>query len=122
MNRFGFTCRRCANARSTIAFKASLLLFLVAIVGMFKLAHAGLVVSETGPDGGAQLISTSRFAAWRWGTGAVHLDVSVFARLAATASDVSFDGVADDPTDPATGYTCTALRVENRSVYYPKVQ
>jgi len=94
LDRFGFTCQSCANARSTVAFKALLLSFLIATVGMFKVAHAGLLVSVTGPDGAAQVISASRFAAWRWGIGSVHLDVSVFARLAAISADVPFDGTA----------------------------
>lgn len=43
-------------------------------------------------------------------------------RLAALNGDsfIQFSGVADDPADPFTSYSCTALRVENRSIYSPK--
>jgi len=52
----------------------------------------------------------------------VKVSLGYVMRLAALNGDsfIRFAGVADDPNDPLTSYSCTSLQVENRSIYSPK--
>ena len=52
----------------------------------------------------------------------VRVSLGYVARLAALNGDsfVQFAGAADNPASPLTSYSCTSMRVENRSIYSPK--
>jgi hypothetical protein len=72
--------------------KPVMLVFLILFAAIE--ANADIVVSLTGPDGGGELVSGSRYVSFRWVTSDSHFDVSVFAKLAAVSDINPFLGTA----------------------------
>jgi hypothetical protein len=57
-------------------------------------ANADIVVAISGPNGGGEPVSTSQFVAFQWISSDTHVDVSVFANLAADSASIPFLGTA----------------------------
>lgn len=82
------------TAKRRFPLKRALPLLALFFAGICNSADAGLVASVTGPDDGAQLVSNSRFAAFRWVSSEPHFGVSIAAKLEAISLDLAFEGTA----------------------------